>query len=245
MDSGVRIEVRIESPEECPVATVSETVGTAAGSISWTEEPNSDRAVEEFVLESPAEGSASLPTSGTDSGSGSDSDSDPDLDLDPDSAEPSVPIQSVFADESRAVYRFERDRDRTCPCEVVEGFGYPVADADVRDGTLFVAFHVPEMAAIRPILERLRARFGGMSVERIVRSETDPSDATLVHVDRDTLTDRQIEVLETAIEMDYFEHPKGANAGDVADELGINRATFAEHLAAAQRKLLPPIVGEH
>ncbi|MXR22074.1 helix-turn-helix domain-containing protein [Halobacterium bonnevillei] len=38
--------------------------------------------------------------------------------------------------------------------------------------------------------------------------------------------------------MGYFDHPRGANGASVAAELGISPATFHEHLAAAQRKLL-------
>ncbi|WP_455429089.1 helix-turn-helix domain-containing protein [Haloarcula regularis] len=61
-------------------------------------------------------------------------------------------------------------------------------------------------------------------------------------VDRGQLTDRQREVLETAVEMGYFEYPKGANAGEVAEALDITVSTFAEHLAAAETKLLGSIV---
>jgi hypothetical protein len=42
--------------------------------------------------------------------------------------------------------------------------------------------------------------------------------------------------------MGYFEHPRTANAGEVADELDISRSTFAEHLAAAQSKLLDAVL---
>ena len=42
--------------------------------------------------------------------------------------------------------------------------------------------------------------------------------------------------------MGYFERPKGANATDVADELGINRSTFSEHVSAAERKILTDVL---
>ncbi|WP_408957412.1 helix-turn-helix domain-containing protein [Natrinema sp. 74] len=63
-----------------------------------------------------------------------------------------------------------------------------------------------------------------------------------VVVDRNELTARQLEVVNTAHEMGYFDYPKGANATDVADELGIARSTFTEHLAAAQTKLMDAIL---
>jgi len=53
----------------------------------------------------------------------------------------------------------------------------------------------------------------------------------------DELTDRQRQVLELAIEAGYFERPRHNNTGELADALGISRATFTQHLRAAQRKV--------
>jgi predicted DNA binding protein len=76
----------------------------------------------------------------------------------------------------------------------------------------------------------------------LLRSRVDHEESDLVFVDRSVLTERQREVLETAHEMGYFEHPKGANAGEVADELDISTSTFSEHLAASQRKLMDALL---
>jgi predicted DNA binding protein len=42
--------------------------------------------------------------------------------------------------------------------------------------------------------------------------------------------------------MGYFNHPRDANATAVAEDLDISPATFAEHLALAQSKLLDSIL---
>jgi predicted DNA binding protein len=42
--------------------------------------------------------------------------------------------------------------------------------------------------------------------------------------------------------MGYFGRPREANATEVAAELGINPATFSEHLATAQAKLLEDVL---
>jgi predicted DNA binding protein len=51
------------------------------------------------------------------------------------------------------------------------------------------------------------------------------------------LTQRQRQVLELAVEAGYFERPRHNNTGELADALDISRATFTQHLRAAQRKL--------
>lgn len=67
---------------------------------------------------------------------------------------------------------------------------------------------------------------------------------TTVAVDRGKLTDRQLEVLETAHAMGYYQYPRGANASEVAEALDICPSTLAEHLAAAQTKLLEDVLGD-
>lgn len=52
------------------------------------------------------------------------------------------------------------------------------------------------------------------------------------------LTDRQREVLETAFEAGYYDWPRECTGEDVAAQLDISSATFAEHVRAAERNLL-------
>jgi predicted DNA binding protein len=55
---------------------------------------------------------------------------------------------------------------------------------------------------------------------------------------QERLTDRQREVLETAYEAGFYEWPRESTGEEVAAKLDIASATFAEHIAAAERKLL-------
>jgi hypothetical protein len=106
-----------------------------------------------------------------------------------------------------------------------------------------MAFHADDMDHLQTVVSELKQEYGNVSVNRLVRSRDDGGgEADLVLVDRSDLTARQEEVLATAHQLGYFEHPKGANAGDVADALDITTSTFTEHLAAAQSKLLAAIL---
>ena len=147
----------------------------------------------------------------------------------------------VFGDNRYSVYRFEHDREEPCFCERIESFGCPIVDTRSEDGELCVVFRPDDVEMLRDIVSTLREEFGSISLEHLVQSG-DPDESDTVVVDRGRLTDRQREVLETAYEMGYFEHPKGANAGEVAAELDINSATLRGHLSAAQSKLLGSLV---
>jgi predicted DNA binding protein len=52
------------------------------------------------------------------------------------------------------------------------------------------------------------------------------------------LTDRQQEVIETALEAGYFEWPREISSEELAAKLEITRGTFLEHLRKGERKLL-------
>jgi len=55
------------------------------------------------------------------------------------------------------------------------------------------------------------------------------------------LTERQQEILLTALEMGYYEQPRRATYADIADELGCTKTTVGEHLRKAEEKVLTGI----
>jgi hypothetical protein len=57
------------------------------------------------------------------------------------------------------------------------------------------------------------------------------------------LPSEQLETLETAYTMGYFEVPREASATDVADELGVAQSTMSERLRTAEQNLLEIIYG--
>lgn len=218
MSSGIRAELSIDSPSDCPIAAVSKKTETASYSVSKSVAPgDEDTMTEEFVLDAEVE---------------------PKLDGDSDLNNP----ETVFSYGEKQVFRFSRERGTGCPCEQIEQFHCPVIDVHTRDGTLFLAFHAPDMERLSDALSALRDHYPGVSVQRLLRSRVNHEESDLVFVDRSMLTERQREVLETANEMGYFDHPKGANAGEVADALDISTSTFSEHLAASQRKLMDALL---
>jgi predicted DNA binding protein len=211
---GIRAEIKVHSPSVCPVVSAAAAVDAPVTDVSRA--PVDSRVVEEFVVDTE---SVSDPERITEHG-----------------------VEEIFSYGSKQAYRFERSTDGSCPCEDVESFGLPLLDTHVRNDTLVLAFHTPNLGRLQDTLHTLREQYSNVTVHRLVRTDQDASGEELVFVDRSQLTDRQREVLETAHEMGYFDHPKGANASEVAEELGIISPTFLEHLAAAQRKLFTAIL---
>jgi hypothetical protein len=151
--------------------------------------------------------------------------------------------EAVFSCGGRTVYRLSRDAGVECVCESLEAHDCPTRDVRAVDGALVVTFHARDVEAVREVVAGLRDRFDGVSLRRLVQSDDGNAAGDPVVVDRATLTARQREVLRTAHEMGYFERPRGANATAVAEELGVSVTTFAEHLAAAQSKVMDRLLG--
>ena len=147
----------------------------------------------------------------------------------------------IFKTETSHVYRFDRQAGAGCVCECIEANRTPVVGLSARNGHLHVTFHPPDLETLRRVVDDLHGTFGEVRVQQLSH-QTDGDSQDLVLFDRGVLTARQREVFETSYELGYFEHPRRANAGDVADALGINRSTFREHLTAAQRKLLKSVL---
>jgi predicted DNA binding protein len=228
MNDGIRAEIRVDGPTGCPATRLVDRTGRTAEDVTQAVSADGKRVVEEFLLVDPV--GVDVPAVEVDDADGR----DPPVD--------GTEFQLVFDYGDHATYRFERDRDVACPCEVVQAHDCPATDVAIRDDGVHVAFHVPDMPSLQALVADLRDRFPSLDVKRLLRSTGEAGAHNLVFVDRGQLTDRQQEVLETAHEMGYFTHPKGANAGEVATELDITRSTFSEHLAAAQSKLMDAIL---
>jgi len=54
----------------------------------------------------------------------------------------------------------------------------------------------------------------------------------------ETLTDRQLEILQIAYERGFYDIPREVTIADIADEVGIDDGTVSEHLQRAERNIL-------
>mgnify|MGYP000232918002 FL=1 len=225
---GIQVRLAVDAAEACPVAaaTAGEATGGAASarSVSWSRAGDGNRVVEEFDL---------VGGRGSDEPPAGTAAADSPADAPPEGlpADASVVFET---DDTRRV-RFERN-GTDCACDAVERHGAPVIDVNATGGTLHLTFHAADVETVREVVTDLREGFGSVRIDRLARTDEEPADR--VAVDRGQLTDRQREVLETAMEMGYFQRPREANATEVATALDISPSTFAEHLASAQSKVL-------
>jgi predicted DNA binding protein len=212
MSSGIRATVTIESPEHCPVAAFSRQTGTTINQVSTSV--------------------------ATDREAGSTTEFLADTDADVDGAI----TGPVFSYGETNLYRRTHHDGDQCPCECLGSFGCPIHRYVAEDGNLTLVFHAADFEQLQAVMDEFRERFPGVGVQSLLQPPLRGTPEERVFVNRGKLTDRQNEVLRTAYEMGYFERPKGANATEIAETLGITQSTLTEHLVAAQRKIFEDVL---
>lgn len=126
------------------------------------------------------------------------------------------------------------DHDR-CLARGVDWLPVAPFERHYDGGRVVVEVATAEESLVRATMGELEAVGFDVTVERITAAG-EADGARLVVVDRGVLTARQREVASLAVERGYFD-PDGTAAGDLADELGVSKATVSEHLRAVQRKI--------
>ncbi|QSG13239.1 Transcriptional regulator, contains HTH domain [Halapricum desulfuricans] len=210
--TGICAEVRVEGPAVCQLATHAGSSGTIASVSRGSTPADGDAVTEEFTVSDDAAWLLRFES------------------------------EPIFSYGEQTVYRFSRPANQGCVCELVEQSGCAVRDIQIVDGSVMVTFMTTDLQTVRDVVSDLKANHEGVQIRRLTRSEDNSGDSQRRIVDLDALTARQREVIETAHEMGYFDHPRRASAGDVAERLGVATPTFTEHLSAAQRKLFDELL---
>lgn len=160
-------------------------------------------------------------------------------------ADRAVDAELVFDGGDELVYRCRSRAAGQFPADAVESLGYPVSSVTVRTAPdrVRLGLSLPAADPLGDVIDALEATGDSVRLERLTSSGGADTRSDPVVVDLGRLTERQREVVRTAQRLGYFEHPRGASATEVADAIGIARATFSEHLAAAQHRVFEDLVG--
>ena len=133
---------------------------------------------------------------------------------------------------SGVTYLWELDAD--CgECPVSEhSTAYEIADVGERGFSLSL---VGSQTEIQRSIAGLTDAGMSVTLERL--TEYDGPRTTT-----DTLTERQREIVQTAYSMGYYEVPRSSSTEDVAERVGLDPSTVAEHLQRAEQNLLGEIL---
>lgn len=119
----------------------------------------------------------------------------------------------------------------SCPCYVLATQECIPKVLDVRNGRMHYSITIPDRSKLAPLVECLRATGSSVSVYRILVSDECENEGP-------TLTDKQRETLELAIDRGYFDRPRGATLAEIADELDVTTSAVSQRLSSVNRRLI-------
>lgn len=106
-------------------------------------------------------------------------------------------------------------------------------------GVATLELRLPEGANARGVVDAVRERHPGTELLAYrERQRPTPTRRDFVAALEDRLTERQLTALQKAFFSGYFDSSRPVTGDDLAESMGISRATFHQHLRAAQRKLV-------
>lgn len=136
---------------------------------------------------------------------------------------------------------FEFVVDEQCPAGHLAERGAIPRDVVGEDGEGRIVVEVPPPTDPPEVVAAFLSDHE--SAELVAKRETDR--CTPLFTERELqaavetrLTERQREVLHTAYERGYYDHPRGLTGEEIAAELDISSATFAEHIREAERQVM-------
>lgn len=132
----------------------------------------------------------------------------------------------------RSVYRVTAATELVPVPPVFSDIGGYVLDAESAGSGWSVDAHLPDRTAISKLREYFRSRDVAFHVGRLYDAET------IDRFDHAGLTEKQRDLLLTALYSGYYEVPRRASQGDLADQLDVSTSAISKQIRRAVGQLI-------
>ncbi len=131
--------------------------------------------------------------------------------------------------------------DESCACAAIRQFECVFDLEGVRDGALRVSLVVPERSLLGDVVSALRETGASVDLRRISRLGDDGGS---VELDATAITEKQREAVELAVELGYYDRPRGTDLAELADRLDVSRSAVSQRLNAVESTLVQSLVAD-
>lgn len=143
-------------------------------------------------------------------------------------------VQTIGVDREECIVRLELAEPFLAVELADHGAVFRTASASPTGATLVI--DVPDGVAVRNVAALLRDSFTDVELKS-KRTLDQTTEQDIFERFLDDVTDRQLEVVQTAYFSGYFDSPRAQTGEEVAETLGISPPAFYEHARTVQRKL--------
>jgi len=151
-------------------------------------------------------------------------------------------VKPISAGDDKGVLRLRLTQPFLALELADHGAVFREATASPTATTLLV--DIPDNIDVRTITQLVSESFADVEL-RAKQTLDQATDHTLYSKFLDALTERQLEVIQTAYYSGFFESPRESTGEDVAAMLGISPPAFYQHARTVQRKLFATLFEEH
>lgn len=123
--------------------------------------------------------------------------------------------------------------------------GAQIQSISVNGAEGAVTVQVPQSQNVRSFVTALESTYSDIElVARRKQAQSEQSAGPIHERLDETLTDRQLEVLQVAYRAGYFEWPRETDGTDLAEMLDIAQPTFLQHLRSGEQKLMNALIDD-
>lgn len=124
-----------------------------------------------------------------------------------------------------------------CICPIFGSFECLASIDSVESEGFIVSIVVPDRAELEQVVAALRDV--GATVQLLQIGDTRVRSAErIVELPASDVTEKQLEAIRVAVELGYYETPRQASLGELAERLGISRSAVSQRLSAAESTLI-------
>lgn len=155
----------------------------------------------------------------------------------------SISDEKDESDGPRLVHT-SQELESACVCSVFHRHGCVPHITELAADTFFVVTYLPSRETLKRLVEELRETTDPVRLVRIADTGDGEADGGQQNVlfDLTILTRTQRETLETAVMAGYYDKPREIEMQDLADDLGISKATLSYRLKTAESKIVNSLI---
>ncbi|MFC7116270.1 helix-turn-helix domain-containing protein [Natronoarchaeum sp. GCM10025703] len=140
------------------------------------------------------------------------------------------------SDASTQPHLLSKKVTESCACRIFQNHACVSDIEDVQGNELVFSLTIRGREELRNIVAELRESGATVRLQRLVDMDSGGGGGSTAA--DSVVTDKQREAIRFAYELGYYETPREADLGDVADELGVSKSAASQRLNAVASKLV-------
>ncbi|UWG48538.1 Transcriptional regulator, contains HTH domain [Halanaeroarchaeum sp. HSR-CO] len=155
-----------------------------------------------------------------------------------------VSLSTAGGDVTEEVKTYTTDVDAECICPSFCRPGCVPEVIAVDDGSLAIGAYADSRETLAEVMTQVREKAAHVRLRRLTTANRPMGAEEWRHeaMEPVTLTEKQREAVQTAVEMGYYATPRSVSLADLADRLGVTRSAISQRLTAVETKLVTALV---